>query len=271
MPIQRQNEEQIKLLGTRLLPRREYLEYGTNLNAGYRQHLQGGGALIYDFGADRPAMPTFNGDTAATYAGLSFSSFQATSRGGPYTIFDGQSSVIYYPDAAWQEAGTENLFVWHWCNTNTLAASQAISSKYDSNGNNASWALIYSNTSAAFRFVTNQTGAANVGVNSTIAEAVDTWYFAAGFWQASTLQRIFVGAATDSSLTIDSLAVGVPASLFNGTAPLCIGSEFNAAPTLLNPWSGYIGVGGLRFAVPATNINGYASRIFHQTKYYYNV
>lgn len=269
MPIQRQNEEQIKLLGARLLPRREYLEYGTNLNAGYRQHLEGGGALIYDFGADRPAMPTFNGDIAATYAGLTFSSFQSTARGGPYTIFDGQSSVIYYPDATWQESGTENLFTWHWCNTNDNSTTQDICGKWDVNSNR-SWILELLG-GGSFRLITNATGLAPVSVtiSSTISVNNDTWYFVAGFWQASTLQRIFAGSASDQSLTVDSLAAGVSVSLYNGTAPLAIGSGFNNAPTLVNPWSGYIGIGALRFATPATNINGYASRIFHETKYYY--
>jgi hypothetical protein len=278
MPIQRQNEEQVKLLATRLLPRREWFEYGGGLATVGYQHLEGGGSLIYDFHADRPSMPTFIGDVAWTYGGITFSSFEATARGGPYCIFDGQSSVIYYNDASWQEVsdatlGTdETLLAWHWVNTNALLTGQTISSKWDSNGNNRSWILGTDNLNA-FRLITNQTGlaAANVTLTSSTTIASGDWYFVAGYWQASTLMRIFVGLATDNSLTTDSLAVGIPASLFDGTAPLAIGTTFNNAPTLTLQWSGYIGVGRLEFGVPAAAINGYVSRLFHQTRYYYNV
>lgn len=273
MPLQRQNEEQIKLLGTRLLPRREYLEYGSNLGAVSHQHLQGGGALIYDFGADRPAMPTFNGDTAATYAGLTFDSFQATSRGGPYTVFNGSTSVIYYPDAAWNEVsdatlGCDELFVWHWVNTTTIASRQIIASKRDT-GNQASWQMYYEPAITSFAALVSTDGSTLVTRGNTLVVSASTWYFAAMYWQASALLRSFVGTVTDASLTIASSVAGIPATLFDGTAPLAIGSRFNVAPTLLEPWSGYIGRGRLEFGIPASAINGYASRLFHQTKHYY--
>jgi len=81
--------------------------------------------------------------------------------------------------------------------------------------------------------------------------------------------RIYVALATDTALTITSLVAGIPANLFNGTAPLAIGARFNVAPTLAEPWSGLIGIGGARINVPAANIDAHVSRLFALTQAFY--
>jgi len=239
-----------------------------------------GGAMLYGWLADRLALDTIIGSQQATGVMVWFDDFAAEVNGGPYVDLDGATECIYIADAAWQETGQEDsLFVWHWCNAASMAATATICSKYDTNGNNCSWRMIYNQPAGAFQFVANATGnpANDVPVSVTYTEAVDTWYFVAGFWKASTLLRAWVGAATDAALTVGSLAVGVPATLFDGTAPLCIGSSFNNAPTLLDPWNGLIGVGGARVDTPAgtaasyPEITAFASRLFHLTRFFYQV
>jgi len=226
---------------------------------------------MYGFMADHAATESYYGSQQLTAPNIGFSDWAATANGGPYVNLDGATEALYVTDAAWQEATTDTLFVWHWCNPASLAATIAIASKYDTNGNNCSWLLHYA-TTANFRWLTNAGGvpAGNITVTSTYAAvAIDTWYFVAGYFQASTLMRIWVGAATDDELTVDSLVVAVPANVFNGSAPLGIGTAFNNAPVLLFPWNGLIGGDAGRISVPAASINGYAARLFHLTRYFY--
>lgn len=267
------NPENVRLLSSDFITRREFFLDGARLSSAVlATHAAGGGNLMYGWMADSCQNHGRGYLTAWTELNVAPADYAASTNGGPYVNFDGATEALYINDAAWQEAGTEELFVWHWCNPAAVAAVMAVASKFDANGNNRSWALVYSNAVPGFIFYTDATGLLGglVAVQSTYGAAtVDTWYFVAGYWQASTLQRVYVGAATDDTLTIDSLAVGVPASVFNGSAPLAIGTLFNAAPVLSNVWDGLIGVGGARLNVPATNINAYAQRLFALTQRIY--
>jgi hypothetical protein len=275
--IQKRNAQLVGNLTPDFTRRSDFDQNGSRLLSDvFATHREGGGPLIYGFDAQKPGIETYIGSLQWTTAGITFSSWEATTNGGPYGVFNGQSSVLYRNDASWQEVsdatlGTdETLLVWHWTYTNTLASTQAASSKWDNNGDNRSWLLQLSST-PDFKFRTSDLGTAAsiVDVTSTTTPVADTWYFVAGYWQASTLLRIFVGLATDGSLQIDSNAASIPASLYDGSAPLAIGAAFNNAPALIIPWSGNIGPGTLRFGVPAAAINGYVSRLFHQTRWFY--
>lgn len=237
----------------------------------------GGGPIMYGWLADREAISTRVGSQQLTTAAIALSDFSASDNGGPYVDLNGTNEHLRIADAAWQEGGIEEFFVWHWCNTTTLASTQTIASKYDTNGNNCSWRLIFDSVTGNFQFVVNGTGnpANDVPVGVAYTEAVDTWYFVAGYYYASTIIRAWVGAASDLYLTVATVAAGVPAALFNGNAPLAIGTSFNNSPTMLNPWSGLIGVGGARFNTPAgtaasyDEVNGFATRLFQMTRWHY--
>jgi hypothetical protein len=234
-----------------------------------------GGQLVEGFMADS-VEANGTASTAApgvwTVQNIVTADWLATAYGGPYLSFTNAS--LYMSDATWQEAGTYNFFVWKWVNTGTLASSQTVQSKYQTVGNQCSWRLWLDSAGPTFSFTTNPIGAAaaDVTVSSTKTLAADEWFFVAGFFVASTLMRIFVGRSDDTDLTVDDLAVGVPAGVFNTTAPFTIGSSWTNFGILsnLDPWSGFIGVGHTRFnALPAASITAYARRLFGMTKEFY--
>jgi len=269
--VELRDAKRIRELTSDFLTRNEHFLAGSRLDAPLNEHRHGGGALMYAFGADHPAIESYIGSQQLVAPGFTlpsgFAYWSATSNGGPYGTFDGSTRALYISDAPWQEAVGNTLLVWHWTYLNTLAATSTISSKYDFGINARSWVLFYQ-AATAFRWFTNATGlgAGDVTLNSSYTVAANTWYFTAGFYQPSTLMRIYVGAATDPALTIDSLVAGVPASLHNGAAPLGIGTIFNTAPTLVNSMDGRIGRGGARIATPVTNIDAFVNQLFAETQ-----
>jgi len=104
---------------------------------------------------------------------------------------------------------------------------------------------------------------------STYPDSPDVWYFVAGYFVPGALMRIFVGASTDSALTIDSNVVAIPASIQNSAANFTIGAAWNAPGAVTFQWDGYIGIIGGRCNVPSAAINGHVSRLFHLTKALY--
>lgn len=246
-----------------------------DLSAVMHQHRDGGGALIYDFGAQRPVIESYIGSQQLTALSVTFENWEATDRGGPYVELDGTNDALYIADASWQEVsdgtlGTdETLFVWHWVNTDDETTTQAFSSKWDFNGDNRSW-TIKGNGGAFWKIAVSGVGTSGGAITQASSTQLATgWHFVAGYWQASTLLRIFVAAASDTSLQIDSNTTSIPASLYDGSAPLAIGTRFNSSPTLDIPWDGKVGRGQLRFGVPATDINDYVDRLFQSTKFFY--
>jgi hypothetical protein len=280
------NDQMEGLLGGAFTTRKEFVQDGARLlsavKATHRANdggVWGGGQLVEGFMADSVQA---NGMAATagvwTTLNLGIAGWLSTNRGGPYAMFT--NSALYIPDAAWQESGSANLFVWKWVLTGSTASSQTIESKYDTNGNQCSWRLWLNSAGPAFSFTANAGGApgGDVVVASSHAVVTSKWYFVAAFFLWSTLMRIFVAQSTDDVLRITNLSIGVPASLFNSSAPLTIGSSWNNAGALtqLNPWGGYIGVGNLRFntpsgASPYAAPTAYATRLFQMTKWFYEV
>jgi hypothetical protein len=273
--------EKVREYTADFVTRKEHFLSGSRLGAPLNENRHGGGALMYALSADHPAIESYIGSQQLTAPGFTipgagFTRWAATTNGGPYVHLNGTTQALYIADATWQEATTNNLLVWHIVNLQSApspGASMAIASKFDTNAGNRSWSLQITNAAGTlnFEWLCNPTGLgpANVVVTSSIAASTNTWYYVAGFFQASTLQRIFVGATTTNVPTPDSLVAGIPATLHNGSAPLGIGARFNTAPTLNQPWNGYIGIGGARIAIPSTNINAHVNQLFAeaQTKY----
>lgn len=269
----KRDERAVDSLRPDFITRNEYFLSGARLvEAVLAEHRAGGGNLMYGWLADSPQNYGRGYLTAWTGVNIGPDDYGATANGGPYVDFDGATEAWYILDAVWQEAGTEELFGFHWAMPASPIASGTMTSKLDANANNYSWQVaLISGAPAVFRWLCNATGvpAASVTLSSTLPIIAGTWYFIAYYWQASTLMRLFVGAAADDALTVDSLTIGVPASLFNGTAPLAIGTAFNVAPTLWVPFKGRIGVGNARLNTPAANVDAYAAWLFAETRLKY--
>ena len=157
-----------------------------------------------------------------------------------------------------------------WCYPTTLGVSdRTIAAKWESVGNQRSWILRWQTAfgADAFQFITNDNGLVgnNVYISSSYAETLDAWHFVAGYYKASTIQKVYVAQSTDGALTIDQLTTGVPASLLSGTADLTIG----ATTTPSDYFAGSLGVGLERANVPSTNIDSHVTRLFQATRWFY--
>ena len=145
---------------------------------------------------------------------------------------------------------------------------------YDINGNNCSWRLYWDDAAGAYTFAVNNTGnpANDIIVASTHAVDHTKWMFVGGFYHPSTTHRIYVAYAEETELSTDDNAVGIPAALFNGTSPLAVGSAFNNAVTVHEPFDGDISIGNMRIrttATAATTIDAYFNRPFQITRRFY--
>lgn len=275
---QRRNAQQRSGLDDAFLRNKTFFEDGARLSSAVlATHREGGGKLMYGWMADSPQNYGAGATTLWTETNINIADYLATANGGPYVDFSASpTSRLHILDAAWQEAGTEELFVWCWAKMSSsvgVIGTEVVISKYDTNANNRSWILyLTKGVAPSLNFQTDQTGAAVVvsTVASSISISADTWYFIAAYFEASTQLRIYTGLATDAVLTTDTRLVGVTASVFNGTAPLALGTAYNGAPgTTLYPWQGAIGISGSRFNTPTTSIDGYASRLFQMSKWFY--
>ena len=187
--------------------------------------------------------------------------------GGPYVTLNGADERLAIADASWQEAGTTSLFVWQWVWASSLSASMAIAAKWSTATDNRSWMLYCRLPVPAFQFMTNATGLAadNVGLFNSHAVTTDTWYFVAAYILPGTRQAIYVAADQDTEVTIDELAVGVPASLYDTTAGLTLGST----GTVDQYWEGRMGIGAGWLNVPNASADDYAQHLFCETRWAY--
>ncbi len=197
--------------------------------------------------------------------------YATTPNGAPYVTLDGANDYLSFTDPySWVALGSEEFLVWAWIYLSTVGADRYAVSRWDVGGNQRSYRLVYNHASTAFMFSTSSDGMAGTVVNATsaYAEAVDTWYFLAGYFQPSTIQRIYVGAVTDDALTATDTAGAPPASIFDGTAITAIGAGFNSAAAAYF-WPGRISIAAQRANVPAADITNLVTRIWQITKRYY--
>jgi len=238
---------------------------GWQLNSIFNTHRFGGGQLMWGFDGHSRAILSSPGGLAWTENAIADSNYRATTYGGPNITLDGGAEYLSNTDANWQESTTYPFLVWSWCYPTDISANRMIAAKYLWSTNNRSWYLRYDLALTDFTFLCNATGLAggNVVVPSTYGAVVaDEWYFVAGYFEPSTLMRIYVGMNTDAGLTIDSLGVAVPASLYNGAADLTIGADGNPATYFL----GNIGIVGARVNVPSAAIDDHVGMLFEMTK-----
>lgn len=235
----------------------------------YLPNAYGGGRRRWAWDACSGIIDTcFAGAQLMTETNIDNTDYGITTYGAPCVSLDGATEYYTIADSAWQEPGAGNFFVSCWARFDTFAAEMGIISKFDTGSDLRSWMLNYDGT--AFAWYVNSTGlvGANISVTSSVAEAVDTWYYIAGFYQPSTLIRIFVGAASDTSLTVNSNTTSVPASLFNGAAPFAIGCRYDTGAATF-PLDGYVSQASAWGNVAAANVNNFADRIFQLSRRFF--
>lgn len=260
------------------LPRNDFEWHGARLlGAGTTDAYFGGGQLAYTFGGTG-RQNRGNGATSWTQNAIDASNYAAVvptdatfgTGGGSYVTLNGTDEYLSINDASWQEPGAEEVFVWSWVYGTDLTSDQYAVAKWDVGGDQRCYRLLYNNAVKALQLSVSSDGTAAtvVSATSTYAEAVDTWYFLAGYYEPSSIVRVYVGAATDVELTADDTAGAPPASLFSGTANLLIGAGENTAAAAYF-WTGRIGRTAGWYNTPSANIGAYANRIFNQTKWAY--
>jgi hypothetical protein len=241
---------------------------GWQLVSSFDMHRHGGGRLMWQFDGQSVHVGSYNTIWAETNI-LQENYESCEVGGGPYVRLNGTDEYLTIADAAWQETGGEEFLVWAWVYA-TSAQDGTIVSKWDANaGNLRSWRLLWDAT-PSLSLIVNQTGVGGAGVSVTSSETLvaETWYFCAGYYEPNSVMNVYVGANTDAALTKDTLAVGIPASTFDGAAALSIG-VMTAAAGLDNYWAGEIGIVQGRANVPVGDIDEHVNMLFQSTLPFY--
>jgi hypothetical protein len=135
----------------------------------------------------------------------------------PYATFNG-AAYLYRAD----EAGTSitgGLTLGCWINfTNAIGAEEEFLSKYLVAGNQRSFAVRRKSTGEA-EFAISNNGTTTIGINSIATMTNNTWYFVVARYNPSTEIAVFLNGIKAT------LAVGVYASLYDGTASFAIGGR----------------------------------------------
>jgi hypothetical protein len=179
---------------------------------------------------------------------------------------DGTNDYLTITDPAWGEMGAEECLVWCWCYVTDLTATRVALAKDTGAAGGREWSLVYNLGATDFRFQVSGDGTAMTVVDTSLTEAINTWYFIVGYYQPSTLLRIYVGDADDATLTIDSNTTSIPASVATaGTPNLTIGAFSGGG----SPWPGRMAAAAMRANVPAANIDSMVDRVFQLTRRFY--
>ncbi len=118
---------------------------------------------------------------------------------------------------------------WFWFNTLASGADQGLMSKSTGAGNQRGYNLWLDDATNFINMNISSAGtlASTVFLASTKLLAINNWYFVVARYNPSTLMSIYING------TMDTLAAGVPASIFDNNASLCFGS-YNAGAMLLD-------------------------------------
>jgi hypothetical protein len=167
---------------------------------------------------------TYNGNPTYNFEGLA-----------PYIDFDGVGDFLSRADEAGLDiTGTEayvasavrGLTLGGWYRIDSFAANQWLSGKYNTVGNNRSYALAFL-TTPEVRFIVSGNGTATITAISSVAPVVTTWTFWVGRFTPSSELAIF----QNNVKTINTTSI--PASIFNSTASYVLGARDNGAADLM--------------------------------------
>jgi len=239
------------------------------LDALYLSTLNGGGARAWVWDASSELIITSLGATAMTATLLVPGDFDIASNGGPYMDFNGVSTTLSLADASMPNIGASNFLVWVWAKADTLAtANKTIVGKVNTYGDQRSWSIYYNVTTGKFGFSMSGDGVTTYSVESSYSESTGVWYFLAGYHEATTQIRVYVGAAADADLTVDSNTTTIPTTIYDSTAAFTLGHRVTNT-TADQYFDGCIGVCGGWRGVPSTNIDACVGLLFDRTKPFY--
>jgi hypothetical protein len=240
------------------------------LDALYLPNAGGGGEQMFAWEGISGRLQTSYGSAVWLVQGGPYpTSFGCTNQGGPYRDFDGGTNAMLIfdsgvPEDQWQEPTGNTFLLWAWVNADVLATTnRTVLAKWEASGK-YQYILYWDVTVGAFRFVISGNGTNTTVVDSSIAESTGVWYFIAGFYNPSTLLRIYVAPATASALTINSNTTSIPASIKDSTSPLEFG-QFAGGSF----WDGKIGVCAAWRGMPAASVDDYVELLFNKTKQFY--
>ncbi len=272
--VQRRNAQSVGIGHTDFTRRSGFYENGARLDNAVRTlHRQGGSQLQCGWLADSPEVHGLGSLAQFVESGASAAYYGATTNGGPYATADGQASYFYIDDANWQEQTTPAgatlalpFLVWEWVYPTNVAALQVHRAKWLTAGNQRSWTLRHTAAGLGqFSVSSLGTAATVVSVDTAVALTANVWNFLAGLFHPGAFLRIWRGLATDTALVLASNAVGIPANVFDGTADLTMGAEDGPGSYL----AGRLGIFALRRNLPTATISAYVSRLFHETRWFY--
>lgn len=141
---------------------------------------------------------------------------------------------------------------------NAPGVSEFIIGKWDAVSGNQRAYRIIRNADGTIRFIVSVDGTAATVIDSTAVTAAGIWYFVAGRFDPSTTLDIFVQSDKDT------LAAGVPASIFDSTAAVTAGSYHTGGQYLTGRLS-------LAFLTAANQPDVILFSLFQQTRAMFGV
>jgi hypothetical protein len=262
---QLRNDQNIDLLSADFVTRNEFYQNGARLQNSVNTLLRdGGGRQRWGWLATSPQLFGAAAPTTLTETNIDDTNYKATSNGAPCVDFNGSNEILNAGVVNWSKPTSNTFLNWVWVNIDaTTGAQQYIYGTWV--GGNYEWLLVYNQGTGKFRAQVRSGVPSTILIDSTHAFSFDTWYFVGMYYQPSTLLRIYVGDTSDTSLTITSNTTSIPASITSTGGAFTIGGS-SALGNLLN---GFISISSGWCNVPATNIDEYATRIFHETRWFY--
>lgn len=165
---------------------------------------------------------TRNGAASLQVSGIAPNVLFTSATNDYYTINDA-AVLDLIGNEAYIEAARNGMTMGGWfLNTKSPGASMGVMSKWNTGRNQRSYFLDLLDVAGSkyYRFQVSTDGAAAVGVtHTTTAIPTGSWYFVAGRFMPGKELAIYVNTVKVA------LAVGVPATIYNSTAPLIVGAE----------------------------------------------
>lgn len=179
----------------------------------------------------------------------------------PYIDLDGTGDYLSRADEAgldltgteaWVASGLAGLTVGCWARLDSIAATAALVSKWNTTGNQRSYLLEYV-TGNGFRMQVSSNGTITDSATATANATASRWYFVAGRFQPASQVSLWVDDTQRDEATI-------LAGAFNSTAEFNVGAHGAGSTALLN------GQVALVFICAAALPDGVVRSVYHLTR-----
>ncbi|MFA6440044.1 MAG: LamG-like jellyroll fold domain-containing protein, partial [Bacteriovoracaceae bacterium] len=162
----------------------------------------------------------------------------STGRFGNGRSFNGTSDYVTISNEAQFDFTTKIFSFEAWVNINDLSADQVIFSKYNSFASDWSYHLLINQTTGKLEFIASETGAqANFGHHvRSLGQAIvpNQWHHVALTGNGSTISIVVNG----SSLETESFGDAFPASFYNSSQPVRLGSAIDGVGSFADFFKG---------------------------------